>query len=234
MTIIPPLILIVEDEAPVRSVLDAALRAAGYRTLDAGTLRTGVAHALGHRPDLILLDLGLPDGNGLDLVTTLRPQSRTPVIILSARGEDRAKVAALDAGADDYLTKPFSIDELLARIRVALRHASAPIDDERGLEFSAGGLHVDPIRREVFRNGHAIHLTPTEYKLLLALVRQAGRVATHRSLLTEVWGQSGAANPHYLRVYMAQLRNKLEDDPSNPILLLTEPGVGYRMLENAS
>lgn len=234
MAIAAPLILIVDDEAPVRSVLVAALHTAGYRTIEAATLQSGLAHALGHRPELILLDLGLPDGPGLDLVTTLRPAIRTPVIVLSARGEDRAKVAALDAGADDYLTKPFSVEELLARIRVALRHAGAPIDGERGLQFAAGGLHVDPVRRVVSRDGEPIHLTPTEYKLLLALVRQAGRVATHRSLLTEVWGQSAAAHPHYLRVYMAQLRNKLEDDPSNPVLLLTEPGVGYRMIENAS
>lgn len=231
MTIPPPLILLVEDELPVQRFIHAALTAAGYRIVVANTLHSARAHSGGHRPDLILLDLGLPDGDGLELLTTLRPDNRTPIVILSARGDERAKVFALDAGADDYLTKPFSVPELLARIRVALRHAVAPAELVGASAYHADGLFVDPVRRTVSHDGQPVHLTPTEYRLLLVLIRHAGMVVTHRRLLQEVWGENAIDQPHYLRVYMGQLRHKLERDPTQPTLLLTESGVGYRLRE---
>jgi len=223
-----PVILIIEDEPPMRRFLRATLRAQGYQAVEAGSAREGLAQAAGRNPDVILLDLGLPDADGLDTARALRELSRAPIIVLSARGREYDKVAALDRGADDYLTKPFGVPELLARVRVALRRAALPNAPAQAV-FAVGGLRVDLLRRQVFREGAEVHLTPTEYKLLAALIREAGRVITHRRLLEEVWGANYVDQGHYLRVYMAQLRHKLEPDPSRPRLLTTEPGVGYRL-----
>jgi two-component system KDP operon response regulator KdpE len=222
-------ILIIEDELQTRRFLRATLRAHGYQVVEATTVREGRAHAMGRNPDLILLDLGLPDGDGLDLLRTLRASMGTPVVVLSARGREPDKVAALDLGADDYLTKPFGVAELLARIRAALRRAALPPGGAPDQAFTSGSLRVDLLRREVRREGELVHLTPTEYKLLAVLIRAAGRVVTHQALLREVWGPNAVDHPHYLRVYMAQLRHKLEADPARPRLLVTEPGVGYRL-----
>ena len=228
----PPLILIIEDEPPMRRFLRATLRAQGYQAVEAGSAREGLAQAAGRNPDVILLDLGLPDADGLDTARELRRLTRSPIIVLSARGQEQDKVAALDRGADDYLTKPFGVPELLARVRVALRHAALPANAPAQAVFAVGGLRVDLLRRQVFRDGGEVHLTPTEYKLLAALIREAGRVITHRQLLEEVWGTNYVDQGHYLRVYMAQLRHKLEPDPSRPRLLTTEPGIGYRLRDD--
>lgn len=229
----PPaaVVLVVEDDAPMRRFLGAALRAQSYRVIEAASAREGLAQAAGRNPDVILLDLGLPDGDGLELTPRLRSSTRAPIIVISARGREQDKVAALDRGADDYLTKPFGVPELLARVRVALRHASTSDGAAAEPVFEAGAVRVDLVRRRVFRDGAEVHLTPTEYKLLATLIRHAGRVITHRQLLEEVWGANYAGQTHYLRVYMAQLRHKLEGDPARPRLLATEPGVGYRLEE---
>ncbi|HEX6670429.1 MAG TPA: winged helix-turn-helix domain-containing protein [Gemmatimonadales bacterium] len=213
----------------MRRFLRAALGAQAYRLAEATTARDGLGEAVSRNPDLILLDLGLPDRDGLEVARELREWSATPIIVLSARGRERDKVAALDLGADDYLTKPFGVEELLARIRVALRHAPHPSGSASEPVFEADSLRVDLGRREVWREGRQVHLTPTEYKLLTLMIRHAGKVLTHRQILKEVWGASYAGQSHYVRVYMAQLRQKLEDDPSRPRLLITEPGVGYRL-----
>jgi two-component system, OmpR family, KDP operon response regulator KdpE len=225
----PPLILIIEDEPPMRGFLRATLRAQGYQVVEAATAREGLAQAAGRNPEVILLDLGLPDADGLDMARDLRRQLRAPIIVISARGQEHDKVTALDRGADDYLTKPFGVEELLARVRVALRHAALPANAPLRPVFAVGNLRVDLVRRQVFRDTKEVHLTPTEYKLLVALIRQAGRVITHRQLLQEVWGANYVDQGHYLRVYMAHLRHKLESDPSRPRLLATEPGIGYRL-----
>ena len=224
----PPLVLLIEDEPQMRRFLRAALGNQDYQLLEAPTAREGLAHAAGRNPDLILLDLGLPDADGLDVTRQLREWSRIPIIVISARGQERDKVAALDAGADDYLTKPFGVEELLARMRVALRHAARAGAPEEPV-FEAHGVRLDLPRRQVFRDGAEVHLTPNEYKLLVTLVRHAGKVLTHRHLLQEVWGRNAIAQTHYLRVYITQLRHKLEADPTQPRLLITEPGVGYRL-----
>jgi two-component system KDP operon response regulator KdpE len=223
-----PLILLIEDEPQMRRFLRAALGGHDYRLVEAATAKEGLAHAAGRNPDVILLDLGLPDADGLEVTRQLREWSRTPIIVLSARGREQDKVAALDLGADDYLTKPFGVEELLARIRVALRHASLGPGDVPEPVFEVGELKVDLTQRQVFRAGQEIHLTPTEYKLLATLVRHAGKLLTHRQLLQEVWGSNFVTQNHYLRIYMMQLRQKIEPDPARPRLLLTEPGVGYR------
>ena len=228
-----PTVLLVEDEAPMRRFLSATLRSLDYAVVEAATAREGLAQAAGRNPDLILLDLGLPDGDGLDVAREIRRTSRTPIIVISARGQEQAKVTALDLGADDYLTKPFGVPELLARIRVALRRAALPPGSTPEPVYQAGSLRVDLVRRRVTRDGREVHLTPTEYRLLAALVREAGRVVTHRQLLHEVWGANYLEQTHYLRVYMAQLRHKLEDDATRPRLLATEPGVGYRLKEES-
>jgi two-component system KDP operon response regulator KdpE len=212
----------------MRRFLRAALGGTEYDLVEASTAREGLAQAAGRNPDLILLDLGLPDADGIDVARQIREWSRTPIIVLSARGQERDKIAALDAGADDYLTKPFGVGELLARMRVALRHAQTPEGDGQPV-FEGGGIRVDLARRQVFRGEEEVHLTPLEYKLLACLVRHAGMVLTHRQLLKEVWGINAITQTHYLRVYMTQLRHKLEADPTQPRLLLTEPGVGYRL-----
>jgi two-component system KDP operon response regulator KdpE len=180
---------------------------------------------------VILLDLGLPDGDGLDLARQIREWSGVPIIVISARGREDDKVAALDLGADDYLTKPFGVSELLARIRVALRHAVQSASPEASV-LDVGPLHLDMARRAVLVAGEEVHLTPIEYRLLTLLARNAGKVLTHRQLLTEVWGPSYAGETHYLRVFMAQLRRKVEPDPARPRIFLTEPGVGYRMRDS--
>lgn len=220
--------LIVEDEAPIRRFLRASLAAHGFQIVEVETGAEGLKKAATDQPDLIILDLGLPDVDGLDVIRQLREWSSTPILILSARGQESDKVAALDAGADDYLTKPFGVNELLARIRVALRHRarSGGVDEP---VFESQGVRVDLARRQVFVNDAEIRLTPIEYRLLTTLIRHAGKVLTHRQLLKEVWGPHSANETHYLRVYMGHLRHKLETDPARPVLLLTEPGVGYRL-----
>jgi two-component system KDP operon response regulator KdpE len=222
-----PVILLVEDEAPMRRFLRATLRAHGFQVVEATTVREGLAQAAGRNPDLTLLDLGLPDGDGLDVIRQIRRSAGTPIIVISARGQEHEKVTALDLGADDYLTKPFGVQELLARVRVALRHDSLP--GAPAPVFERGGLKVDLEHRLVFRESQEVHLTPTEFKLLATLVRHSGKVLTHRQLLHEVWGANYEGQTHYLRVYMAQLRQKLERDSARPRVLLTEPGVGYRL-----
>ncbi len=224
------LVLVIEDEPQMRRFLRAMLRGNGYQLAEAETAREGLAQAAGRNPEVILLDLGLPDADGVDVARKLRRLTRAAIIVISARGKEQDKVAALDNGADDYLTKPFGAPELLARIRVALRRAATPDDGPPIEVFTSGELRVDFVRREVLRGGEAVHLTPTEYKLLTALIRNSGRVVTHRRLLHEVWGVNSEHQTHYLRVYMAQLRHKLEADPTRPRLLTTEAGVGYRLL----
>jgi two-component system KDP operon response regulator KdpE len=222
-----PLILLIEDEPPMRRFLRAALGDLPYRLIEADTMRGGLAMAASHAPDVILLDLGLPDGDGIDATAKIREWSTTPIIVLSARGLERDKVTALDAGADDYLTKPFSVGELLARIRVALRHAASTGKPDPTV--TVGPLQVDLAARIVTVGGKEVHLTPTEFKLLAALARYAGRVLTHRQLVKEVWGGHSTTATQALRVHMNQLRYKIESTPARPALLITEPGVGYRL-----
>jgi len=224
-----PSILLIEDEATTRGFLRATLTSHGYRLTEASTAADGLAKAGTLAPDLVLLDLGLPDGDGMDVTRRLREWSRVPIIVISARGQELDKVHALDAGADDYLTKPFATGELLARIRVALRHAEQSQRPAVPSECMIGDVRVDLLRRQVFRGDTEIHLTPTEYKLLTLLIQHAGQVVTHRQFLLEVWGPHFASQTHYLRVYMAQLRHKLEADPARPRYLRTETGVGYRL-----
>jgi two-component system KDP operon response regulator KdpE len=224
-----PLVLLIEDEPQMRRFLRTALESNDYRLVETGTAKEGLAQAAARNPDVILLDLGLPDRDGLEVARELREWSGTPIIVISARGQEADKVKALDLGADDYLTKPFGVEELLARIRVALRHAATPPGAVPEPIFESGELRVDLPNRRVWRAGTEVHLTPTEYKLLVTLVRHAGKVLTHRMLLKEVWGPNYVNQAHYVRVYLAQLRQKIEADPARPRLLLTEPGVGYRL-----
>ncbi|MBF0126590.1 MAG: response regulator [Magnetococcales bacterium] len=223
-------ILVVEDEVQMRRFLRTALTARDFEVTEAVNLREARLHATSHPPDLILLDLGLPDGNGIDFTREIREWTHLPIIVISARGREDDKVSALDVGADDYLTKPFGIEELMARIRVALRHATL-LASGQPLEsiLEIGPLRLDPVRREVRIDGKTIPMTPIEYRLLLHLARNAGRVLTHQQILKEIWGPSCTHQTHTLRVFMAQLRRKLEADPTHPRLLLTEMGVGYRM-----
>jgi two-component system, OmpR family, KDP operon response regulator KdpE len=229
MTAAGPLVLVVEDESQVRRFLRPALEGQGYRVVEATTAAAAIVEATTHNPDVVLLDLGLPDGDGIEVTRRLREWSTAPIIVISARGQEADKVKALDAGADDYLTKPFGTGELLARLRVAQRHSARFKDDTRDPVFEGGGLRVDLGRREVLRDGEEIHLTPLEYKLLATLVRYSGKVITHRQLLKEVWGPGSVNETQYLRVYMAQLRHKIERNPARPQLLVTETGVGYRL-----
>jgi two-component system, OmpR family, KDP operon response regulator KdpE len=224
-----PLLLLVEDEAPMRRFLRSFLTGAGYRLLEAGTAEEAMLLAQQKRPDLVILDLGLPDMDGQELLGKLRGWLKVPIIIVSVRDQDVQKIAALDHGANDYLTKPFSTGELLARIRVALRHAA---DKQSGNEtpvFKCGGLTVDVVARRVFARDVEVRLTPIEYKLLTTLVQHSGRVVTHQYLLKEIWGAKQAQNTQHLRVFMAGLRRKIEVDPAQPCYLLTEQGVGYRL-----
>ena len=225
----PPTVLVIEDEAQIRRFLRATLTANGYQMLEATTAQEGLVQAATRQPEIIILDLGLPDLDGLEVTRRLREWTAVPIIMLSARGQEADKVTALDAGADDYLTKPFSVGELLARLRVALRHAARTSQEPGEPTFALGDLRVDLARRQVYIAEQQVHLTPIEYKLLTTLVRYAGRVVTHRQLLQEGWGPGHTEANHYLRVYMGQLRHKLEADPARPRYLVTEPGVGYRL-----
>jgi len=222
-----PIVVLIEDEPQIRRFLRAVLPSQGIELFEAETGERGIVEVGLHRPDVVILDLGLPDINGVEVVKRLREWTEVPVIILSARSEEADKIAALDAGADDYLTKPFGVGELLARLRVSMRRASRGADG--GQTFTAGPITVDLAARRVERAGEAVHLTPIEYRLLAMLIRHAGKVLTHRQLLKEVWGPSHVEDAHYLRIYMAQLRRKLEDDPTQPRYLMTEPGIGYRL-----
>jgi len=222
------LILLIEDEPQMRRFLRVTLQSQGYRLIEAETGGDGLIQAAGRQPAVILLDLGLPDLDGLEITAKLREWTATPIIIISAREQERDKVRALDAGADDYLTKPFGADELLARIRVSLRHRARMEAGQEQPIFQAGELRVDFTRRQVILSGEEKHLTPIEYRLLTTLIRYADRVVTHNQLLREVWGPRHANQVQYLRVYMAQLRQKLEADPARPRFFINEPGIGYR------
>ena len=224
-----PQILLVEDEVQVRKFLRASLVGRGFRLVEAGEGRQGLQMASEYVPDLVLLDLGLPDMDGLEVARRIREWSQVPIIVLSARGEESQKVEALDAGADDYLTKPFSVPELLARIRVALRHAARIRSPKAESEFTSGDLRVDLAARMVYLGGRQVHLTPIEYRMLIVLVQNAGKVVTQRQLLQAVWGPDSVDRTHYLRVHMAHIRHKLEENPARPRLFLTEAGVGYRL-----
>ena len=226
---IPVRILVIEDEPRMQKLLGTSLESEGYRTLDADTGKKAIELARTHNPDLFLLDLGLPDIDGMEVTRELRTFSTKPIIIISARGQEDDKVRALDVGADDYLTKPFGTSELMARIRVALRHASRAKEESTEPVVRVGELQIDLDRRSVFADGREVHLTPNEYKLFAYLMKHAGKVLTHRQLLKEVWGAAYASQTHYLRVYMVQLRHKLEKDPARPRFLVTEPVVGYRL-----
>jgi two-component system KDP operon response regulator KdpE len=227
-------VLLVEDDRELRTTLRDALALEGYEVATAASLSEGLAlwtHAR-NGPDLVVLDLGLPDGDGEALLAALRRRESTPVLVISARQADGQKIRLLDAGADDYLVKPFSVGELLARMRVALRHRGTALKPAL-TRYEVDGLTVDLAAHRVELRGEPVHLTPTEFKLLARLVRSAGQVVTHRQLLADVWGDEFTEHTHYLRLYMGQLRAKLELDPADPRRLLTEPGVGYRLAENA-
>jgi two-component system KDP operon response regulator KdpE len=222
-------IIVIEDEAQIRRFLRTTLASEGYKVIEAETGKQGLTEAATRKPDLIVLDLGLPDMDGVEVIKDLRTWSSVPIIILSARSQESDKISALDAGAGDYLVKPFGVGELLARIRVALRHVSSTANGEEEGVFSVDELKVDMIHRKVTVSGIDVHLTPIEYRLLTVLVKHAGKVLTHRLLLKEVWGPNYVERAHYLRIYMGILRHKLEKDPARPRFLLTEVGVGYRL-----
>jgi two-component system KDP operon response regulator KdpE len=223
------LILLIEDEPQMQRFLRIILQGHGYRLVESSTGQEGLMQAATRSPDLILLDLGLPDIDGLEVTRRLREWSDIPIIVISAREQEQDKIKALDAGADDYLTKPFGAGELMARIRVAMRHRAMRQAGQQESVFILENLRVNFARRQVFLNEKEIHLTPIEYNLLTVLIKNAGKVLTHRQLLKEVWGPSYLTETQYLRVYMTQLRHKLEVDPARPRLLINEPGVGYRL-----
>jgi len=222
-------ILIIEDDPHIRKFLKTGLATHKFKIFEATTAQAGITEAANRKPDLIILDLGLPDMDGVQVVRELRQWTALPIIILSARSTEQSKIEALDAGADDYLIKPFSLGELLARIRVALRHAVSTREQDQSGRFEHEGLKVDLINRTVYIDGQEIHLTPIQYRLLAMMVRNAGRVLTHHQILKEIWGPTYIDNAHYLRIYMSQLRQKIESDPAQPKHLLTESGVGYRL-----
>ncbi|HXI77464.1 MAG TPA: two-component system response regulator KdpE [Steroidobacteraceae bacterium] len=227
-----PVAILVEDERQIRRFVRTALEAEGWSVHETDTLRQGLIDAGTRKPDLIILDLGLPDGDGMEFLRDLRGWSKVPVIVLSARVGEQDKIEALDAGADDYLTKPFGVGELLARVRAASRRrrdAGATV----GSVFEFGDVKIDLSLRTVHKNGESIHLTPIEYRLLGLLIANAGKVLTHRQILREVWGPSHTEDGHYVRVYMGHLRQKLEDDPAQPRHILTETAVGYRLVQSA-
>lgn len=219
-------ILIIEDELPIRRFLKASLSDEGYRISEATSAKEGLRFASSQPPDMIILDLGLPDMDGQEVLQRLREWCSAPIIVLSARDQEQQKIAALDHGADDYVTKPFGVGELLARIRTAMRHSLR--SGTESTVFATGDLKVDLSARMVYRKGEEVHLTPLEYKLLVTMIRHAGKVLTHRFLLREVWGPQDSQENHYLRVFVASLRRKLEADPARPRFILTEQGVGYR------
>ncbi len=221
-------VLIVEDEKEIRRFLRTALEGESLRVYDADTLQRGLIEAATRKPDLVILDLGLPDGDGIDFIRDFRQWSQTPVIVLSARSDEEAKIAALDAGADDYLSKPFGIGELQARLRVALRRHASLAQPDPVYQFSA--ITVDLAARRITREDEEIHLTPIEFRLLATLLNNHGKVLTQRQLLNQVWGPNAVEHSHYLRIYMGHLRQKLENDPARPTHLLTETGIGYRFM----
>lgn len=224
-----PAVVLIEDELQIRRFLRATLTGQGYRLFEATSGADGLVEVGSRQPDVVIVDLGLPDMDGLEVIRRLREWTDVPVIVLSARGQERDKVTALDAGADDYVSKPFSAGELLARIRVALRHTAGASHETDEAVFKVGDLQVDLLHRRIFVGDREVHLTPIEYKLLTTLVQHAGRVVTHQQLLREVWGPTHTDQAHYVRVYMAHLRHKLEAEPARPRYLMTEPGVGYRL-----
>lgn len=221
-------VLIVEDEQAIRRFLRTALEAEGLRVFDAQTLQRGLLEAATRKPDLVILDLGLPDGDGIDFIRDFRQWSATPVIVLSARSEENDKIAALDAGADDYLSKPFGIGELQARLRVALRRHATTQPNDPVVMFS--DVQVDLAARRIVRGGEEVHLTPIEFRLLAELLNNPGKVLTQRQLLNHVWGPNAVEHSHYLRIYMGHIRQKLEADPARPRHFLTETGIGYRFM----
>jgi two-component system, OmpR family, KDP operon response regulator KdpE len=230
-----PVAIVIEDESQIRRFVRGALEAEGWQVFEAATAQQGVTEAGTRKPDLLVLDLGLPDRDGLDVIRDVRGWSKVPIIVLSARADEVDKVAALDAGADDYVTKPFGVGELLARVRANLRRPRTSAGDDGTAEeadkvFRFGEVEVDRLARIVRRSGVEVHLTPIEYRLLSVLIANVGRVLTHRQLLREVWGPTHAEQNHYLRIYMGHLRQKLETDPAQPHHLLTETAVGYRLL----
>jgi two-component system KDP operon response regulator KdpE len=229
MSVDKPRLLLIEDEPEIRRFLRVSLVGHGFDLTECQTGREGLLRAAEAPPDIVLLDLGLPDIDGLQFIQELRGWSAVPIVVLSARGAEHDKIQALDAGADDYLTKPFGVGELLARVRVALRHARQGTEPGEPT-VTSGPLRIDLAARQVTLDGHEVRLTPTEYRLLALLARHAGKVVTHRQLLKDVWGPEAVHETHYLRVYLAQLRQKLDDDPAQPRFLLTEPGVGYRLI----
>lgn len=224
-----PVVVVIEDDPPIRRFLRTGLSTHGFIVFEADNGRQGIVEAGVRKPDLIILDLGLPDMDGVEVIRAIREWSAMPIIILSARSAEQSKIEALDAGADDYLTKPFGLGELLARTRVALRHWSRVPEQNPSGVFTTGDLQVDLLNRWVRVGDQEIHLTPIQYRLLAVLVQHAGKVLTHRQILNEVWGPSHTESSHYLRIYMSQLRQKLEHDPTQPEFLLTESGVGYRL-----
>src|SRR5579862_9301084 len=227
---VKPTVLVIDDELQIRRLLRVCLDASGYRVLEAFTGQEGISQAAQHRPDVVLLDLALPDMDGVSVLKRLREWSKVPVVVLSVRDREEDKIAALDNGADDYVTKPFGTGELLARLRVAQRHAQPQLENA---VFRSGPLEVDLAGRAVTLNGKMVKLTATEYSLLRLFVQHAGKVLTHRQILREVWGPNYTDQTQYLRVYMAHLREKLEAEPAKPALFLTEPGIGYRLVLKA-
>jgi two-component system KDP operon response regulator KdpE len=228
MTELRPTAVLIEDEQQIRRFVRTALESEGWNVFEASNLKEGLTEAATRKPDLLVVDLGLPDGDGVSLIRDVRTWSGVPIIVLSARADEHDKVAALDAGADDYLSKPFGVGELLARVRAALRR-HVRLGTERGQVFTFGDVAVDLVARVVKKRDEDVHLTPIEYRLLSVLIVNAGKVLTHRQLLRDVWGPSHVESGHYLRVYMGHLRAKLEADPARPKFLLTETAVGYRL-----
>jgi len=221
--------VVIEDDAQIRRFLKATLEENGFKYVEADTAKKGLIQCETQMPDLIILDLGLPDLDGLEVIEQVREWTKVPIVVLSARGQEKDKVTALDSGADDYLTKPFGVEELMARIRVALRHSAKTDGGDGETMFRHKGLEVDLEKRIVTVSGKEVHLTPIEYRLLATLVKHAGKVLTHRQLLVEVWGPNSQFEHQYVRVYMNQLRHKLEPEPARPKYLVTETGVGYRL-----
>ena len=228
-----PLILVVEDDKPIRNFICVSLEAQGYKCIDTSNGKTAISLVYSHIPDMIIIDLGLPDIDGIEVIAAVRSVTKAAIIVVSARGHEREKVEALDSGADDYLTKPFSVAELLARIRVAFRHSNpgSPLELQSSAVFMIGDLEIDFEKRRVFLADDEIHLTPIEYKLMVLMAKYAGRVLTHKFILNEIWGAYSGNDMQSLRVFMANIRRKIEKDPAQPRYILTEVGVGYRLAD---
>ena len=224
-----PVIIVIEDDPSIRRFLHTSLSTHNFKVFEVDTGKKGIVELGVRKPDVLILDLGLPDMDGVDIIKSIRSWSTVPIIILSARSDEQQKIQAFEAGADDYLTKPFGFGELLARIRVALRHSMRPYEQSQNDIFITGNLKFDAVNRVVCIDDQEVHLTPIQYRLLMVLVKNAGKVLTQQQILKEVWGPSYKENAHYLRIYMSQLRQKLEADPAQPKLLLTESGIGYRL-----